>query len=212
MTSDGIGLSLAFVRSAWPHSNLGEMDEAIVQWRDGLAFANDNEVAGALRRLRDSGREHAPSVGVVVRTVKAQRQGPPPSIEDGIKLFLRKTSGRLPYSPSGSFSQTDTANAIAVAAEGGVHEAILRFVAERGLREVLWMPDGSMHPLDPNQLADRRDMVRHYRDTTLVGWRANPEPGLALDIARTAAGLGAAPANGLVRPDFLRHLPSGDAA
>jgi hypothetical protein len=190
---------LSVVALKWPHSNLGAPEEAVAGWLDELAAFDRGDVEAAVRRLSGAGREFAPTAGIVAQEVRLAQQGEPPSFDDFMaglgrwlpsRVFLYDGEGRERiYDPDANYTAVATAQAIAVMQEAGAHEAVLRFVGERGLRAVLRAPDGSRYPLDRNQLADRRDMARSYRDETVTAWRRNPQPGLALERALGRAGL-----------------------
>lgn len=186
MNREDTARTIAVVRTLWPHSTLGpDPEAALATWQTMLADATPAEVAEVLRRLAADGREHAPPVGAVAHAVAVARQDGPPGFDDidigkwlPSRVFLRTV-----YDPEGRYSDEATATAIALMTVGGAHEAVLRFVAERGLRAIVTMPHGDRYALDANQLADRRDLSRHYRDQTVAGWRRDPRRGVALERA-----------------------------
>jgi hypothetical protein len=183
---------LGVVRRAWPHSDIdaGDPEGNARLWHAALKDYERDEVEAAITRMAVGGREHAPIVGVVAHAIEMERQGPPPPF-DAVGDAMMRAQRVLPYDPWGRYSPADTARAVAVLAARGVHEAVLRFVQERGLRAVVTMPWDDREPLDQNQSADHRDMARHYRDVTVPGWRERPQSGLALERACRTAGLDA---------------------
>jgi hypothetical protein len=193
MTSDDVLDVLSVVRMMWPHGDLGQARQTAAVWLDTLGAFDRAEVEAAVRRLGD--REFPPTAAIVAGEIQRTLQAAPPGFDElaaaftaalPTPVFLREL-----YDPDGMYSAESTARAIALLQAGGGHEALLRHVQERGLRAFLVTPDGSRYGLDPNQLADRRDAARHYRDSTLPGWRRHPEPGLALERACQTAGLDA---------------------
>lgn len=74
MTRDDVAAVLALIRMTWPHSNIGDnADQIIGLWHSFLAPLDRQDVEEAVRELVATGREYAPPVGVVVKTV-ADRQ------------------------------------------------------------------------------------------------------------------------------------------
>jgi hypothetical protein len=69
MTATETAQVLAIVRMLWPHSNLGEPRETLKLWHSFLHGFPAGDVEAAVRELAATGREHAPLVGVVVKTV-----------------------------------------------------------------------------------------------------------------------------------------------
>lgn len=61
---------LAAVRLLWPHSNLGDDPQAVIRmWHSFLSDLDYRRVDSAIRELAAQGREFAPAVGLVVKTV-----------------------------------------------------------------------------------------------------------------------------------------------
>lgn len=208
---------MAIVRTLWPHSVLGPDPEvALATWEAMLADATAAEVSDALHKLAADGREHAPPVGVIAHAVAVARQSVAPGFDDFGEIKMR-TLGRAMahdlYRPNGRFSPEDTALAVAIMQAHGVHEAVLRFVVEQGLRAFVVMPHGDMHALDPGQSADSRDFARHYRNVTVPGWQRDPRGGVALD--RACRAIGADPADVLAEAratvERLRPVPARPA-
>jgi hypothetical protein len=186
MTYDETLDLLSGVRMLWPHSELGEPEEAAAMWHAKLAPFDLADAEGAIQRLADAGREHAPLPGVVVHALELDRQGDAPSFED-MQLWLSRHSGLLPYGQSNT--PQDTAVAVARLAQAGAHEAVLRFVAAQGVFAVRMMPDPALHGLGLNENADRRDLARDYRGRVLPQWRDDPAPGRALERVCRGSGL-----------------------
>lgn len=171
---------LEVVRSFWPHSNLGDdPDTALEMWLAVLGDLPAAEVQAALVQLARSGREHAPPVGVIAHAVDQARQAPAPSFEDAMAI-LGKHYQCLPYRPSGTNPPEDLPVALENLTRAGVPEPVLRLVAALGVYAIRNMPDGSQHPLDPNQRAQRRDAARTYTHEVLPDLKSVPTPGLAL--------------------------------
>jgi hypothetical protein len=143
----------------------------------------------AVTRWANAGEKFPPTSGWVFSEVERQSQAAAPGF-DAISAEIARTLTRALahelYRPTGAFTPEDTATAVRIMAEAGAHEAVLRFIQEQGLREAWLVPHGEQFPLDVSQQARRRDAMRHYRDVTLPGWRADPSPGLALERARRA--------------------------
>jgi hypothetical protein len=188
MTGDEVLDTLSMVRLWWPHSDVdgGDPAAAARAWHAVLEPYHRDDVEATLRRLLASGREHAPTVGVVVSEVERARQGDPPSFDEA-QAFIARNVRALPYSPTGHHSQSDTVEAIAALAERGAHEVVLRLVASLGLYAIRHMPDPTLQPLDLNQRATRRDHEREYRHRVVSDWREDPTPGLALARAEQRA-------------------------
>jgi hypothetical protein len=183
---------LAMIGLHWPHSNLGENPVQVLDfWHAQLGDLPADAVAEALTDLSREGREHAPPVGVVFNRAVRGLHELPPSFEDML-LFFSRHHRCFPYR-DGHNQPEDTVACIEALTEAGAHEAVLRFVAEQGVYAVRTIPDGSMHPLDMNQQADRRDKARHYEHRTVPAWRADPRPGLALAQASRVLERGAGP-------------------
>lgn len=78
MTREQTATVLAVVRLLWPHSNLGgDPQEVVGIWHSMLATADHRAVEAAVRELAAAGREHAPPVGVIVRTLAEREQNLP---------------------------------------------------------------------------------------------------------------------------------------
>ena len=202
-----IGEVVAMVKLKWPHSTLGESPRETAPFPVG-------EIEAAVRRLSNSAREHAPTVGTVVLAVRRAQQGEPPS-PDAAQRWLANQSGKRTKDrewviPQGSSPEV-TAIAVANLAERhGAHEAVLRWVADQGVEAIfLRLPDPEMWPLDQGESADRRDKARHYEQRVIPDWERDPTPGIALQRAQAAAAL-ATPATskqpGLRKPSFQRAL------
>jgi hypothetical protein len=188
MTIDEVLDTLSVVRLWWPHSDVdgGDPASAAKAWHAMLEPYDRDEVEAIIRRLSASGREHAPTVGVVASEVERERQGEPPSFDEA-QAFIARNVRALPYSATGYHSQADTVEAISALAARGAHEVVLRLVASLGLYAVRHMPDPSLQPLDLNQRATRRDHERAYRHQVVTDWRNDPTPGLALARAERRA-------------------------
>lgn len=189
MTFDEALDCLSMVRLWWPNADIdgGDPKKTAATWLQALQRYDASEVEATLVRERDSGRDWPPKAGGVVNAVERERQGEAPSFEDACEAMWRALPQRVflrtLYDPEGRYSPESTARAVALMQAGGAHEAVLRLVQDRGLRAIVTLPHGDRHPLDRNQAADHRDMARHYRDSTVQGWRENPRPGLALERA-----------------------------
>lgn len=191
MTRAQVAELVGYINLRWPQMPIDE--KAVPIWIEDLEPLPVEECGSAVKRYALSGERFPPTSGWVHSEVIRQSQAQPPGFDD-VGTVLMRTLGRALagelYRPDGHYSQEDTARAIQVMADNGAHEAVLRLVAEKGLRAVVMTPDGSMHALDSNQKADRRDMARHYRDVTVKGWQDDPRPGVALERAREALGDG----------------------
>jgi hypothetical protein len=199
---------IGYINRRWPHAPLDE--NAYPVWLEDLAELPTEECGAAVKRYAKAGERFPPTSGWVFSEVQRHAQMPAPGFEAisaEISRTLTRALAHELYRPSGNFTPEDTAFAVGVMAERGVHEAVLRFVQEVGLREAWLIPHGDQFPLDMGQAADRRNLMRHYRDQSVPGWRADPTPGVALVRARAALEPGRA---GGLRPiDPGRHLPEG---
>jgi hypothetical protein len=187
---------VAMLKLWWPHSDLtaSGISATVDGWHEALGSFGAEEVERALRQLRDTGREHAPPLGVVVAAVRRAQQPPPPSFDD-VQAYLSRNVSLLPYGGD----DRNTASAVEALTAAGAHEAVCRWVAEVGLYTARMTPDGSLYPLDPGQSADRRDKARSYERRTIPDWEADPTPGLALQRVRERHGV-------LARAEGLRRL------
>lgn len=181
MTTSETSLVLEVVRLFWPHSNLGDDPRRVlVVWSELLAPFERRTVEVAVRQLAESGREHAPPPGVVVAAVRQREALPAPSFDD-MQLWLHRHVRCLPYHDHGDRAFVAALESLAA---HGAHEAVLRFVLDKGVTTARRAPDPSWHGLDAGALADRRDLARFYENVTLAGWRRDPTAGRALERAR----------------------------
>jgi hypothetical protein len=187
MTPAEVAFLLEMVEKRWPHAPL-PLGSADV-WLEDLKGFPAAECQAAVTRWANAGEKFPPTSGWVFSEVERQSQAAAPGF-DAISAEIARTLTRALahelYRPTGAFTPEDTATAVRIMAEAGAHEAVLRFIQEQGLREAWLVPHGEQFPLDVSQQARRRDAMRHYRDVTLPGWRADPSPGLALERARRA--------------------------
>lgn len=181
MTRQETGAVVAVVRMLWPHSKLGNSsDEVVGIWHDLLGRFDRRIVEVTIRQLAESGREQAPPPGVVVSAVRQREALPAPSFDD-MQAFLSQHARCFPYHEKGERALVAALESLAA---HGSHEAVLRFVLDKGTATVRNMPDPSWEDLDAGALADRRDLVRFYENVTLAGWRRDPTAGRALERAR----------------------------
>jgi hypothetical protein len=207
MTQDEVLDLLSILRGWWPHSDIDQGDPVATArlWLARLASYACEDVERVVKRLSDAGREHAPTVGVVVNALELDRQGDPPSFDE-LQAWLSRHVRLLPYGEANT--PADTTRAVQRLAAAGAHEALLRFVAAHGVYAVRMMPDASVEALDPGRSADRRDMARDYRARVVADWRADPRPGRAVERARRAElASGERP---LRRVDGAGVLPAGE--
>lgn len=221
MTPTEIARLLEHVEQRWPHSAV-PVDSGKA-WVEDLADVDADQALAAVVEIARSGDRFAPTSGMVRSHVDRLAQREPPAFDEIGLLLQHALAGPAflagIYHPEGHYTPSATARAIALMQRRGVHEAVLRFVGSQGLHGALFTPDDSMQALDPNQHADRRDMARVYRDTTLPSWRRDPRPGLALERACGRAGLepgellelaGAAPRKRLAGEAARPVLPAGE--
>lgn len=191
MTEAEVVALIGYINQRWPHAPLEA--SAIPVWLEDLSPLPTEECGASVARWAKSGERFPPTSGWVCSDVERTAQSPVPAFDDigqiKMRALGRALAGEL-YSPNSRWSPQDTARAIEVMAAAGVHESVLRFAQEKGLRAFVLMPEGDMHALDVSQQADRRDMARHYRDVTVPGWQRDPRPGLALSRARESLGEG----------------------
>jgi hypothetical protein len=189
MTEPEIVALLGYINQRWPHAALDS--DALPIWLEDLAELPTESCGAAVRRWAKAGEKFPPTSGWVFSEVERQSQTAAPGF-DAISAEIARTLTRALahelYRPTGAFTPDDAAEAVRIMAEAGVHEAVLRFVQEQGLREAWLVPHGEQFPLDMSQQARRRDAMRHYRDVTLPGWQRDPRPGVALERARRVLG------------------------
>lgn len=105
MTREEVALLVGEVRMTWPHSNLGDRIEAVVEhWH--LRFFRDVEYADALAavlELGTSGREHAPPPGVILKASTVRAVDPPEWDEARAEILRAIRTYRAPArNPDGS--------------------------------------------------------------------------------------------------------------
>jgi hypothetical protein len=191
MTPAEVAFLLDTVEKRWPHAPL-PLGSADV-WLEDLRDLPATECQAAVTRWAKAGERFPPTSGWVCSEVERRSQDAPPSfneVGDIVARGLGRAASRELYRPNGHWSVEDTVRAVEILALAGVHEAVLRYVQEVGVGEVLTTPHGDMHALDPGQSADRRDLSRHFERVSVPGWQANPSSGLALANARRALGRG----------------------
>lgn len=82
MTPAEVSNVLAMVRMLWPHSNLGDDPKAVAAvWHSMLVKTEAADVEATVRELAQTGREHAPPVGVIVSRL-AERQTDAPDWDE----------------------------------------------------------------------------------------------------------------------------------
>lgn len=79
MTRSEVAELLTVVRLLWPHSDLdgGDPGRTVRVWLSVLERVEPAEADGAVRELLATGREHAPTVGVVVQMIARRREDAP---------------------------------------------------------------------------------------------------------------------------------------
>lgn len=79
MTRGEVVQTMAVVRQSWPHSDIdrGDPAAALELWFAVLRGVEFMEAEAAIYELLASGREHAPPVGVIVKTVARRRDASP---------------------------------------------------------------------------------------------------------------------------------------
>lgn len=177
---------VAAVQLLWPHSNLGGEPSAVVgMWHSFLGEHDYQAVDAAIRELAAQGREHAPPVGVVVKTLAERTAIAPEWDEVRCEVLRAIATYRQPPGPQADPYAAPPANywshpLISLFMEGAWNE--WRMASES---------DGTFN-------AQQRE-----------AWKAlsaRTQRGVAL------ATVGAARQNGLHRPDYLRGLPSPGGA
>lgn len=185
MTRDETARTVAAVRLLWPHSNLGGNPvDVISMWHSLLADQQHEHVDAAIRELAAQGREHAPPVGVVVKTL-AERTAHAPEWDEVRGEVLRAIATYRP--PRGSENPY-----AAPPAEHWSHPLVSVFM------------DGAW---DEWRMASEGDGT--FNAQQREAWKAlahRAQRGVAL------AAVGAPRRRDLQRPDYLRALPSPDGA
>lgn len=201
MTPAETSALLAMVRMRWPHSNIDADPRALHRmWHLELADYDGREVEAAVRKV-GRGREHAPTLDVILAELDANREGDAPSFEDAMAT-LSRYSWCLPYTSSGVNPPDDLVVALDALDRAGAPEIVSRLVAAIGVYGLRMLPDGSRYPLDPNERAQRRDAAQTYRHGVMPEWQADPTRGLAL--AKAVKRLGPVPDDRRIRPPRRR--------
>lgn len=180
MTREQTSHVLGIVRMLWPHSNLGHNPaEVLALWHSLLIDHQAGDVEHAVRELAATGREHAPPVGLIVRTV-AERAADCPDWDEARAEILqalrtyRPVGEGDPYAgpPAGYWS----------------HPILAAFMANG------W-----------NEWRLSREGNGTFQAQQREAWKAmaaRAERGVAL------AAVGAPRRRGLERPDYLAALPA----
>jgi hypothetical protein len=145
MTPSEVAELLERVEKRWPHAPLplGSGDV----WLEDLADVDAGAAHEAVRAFSRSGEKFPPTSGWVRSEAQRRAQDGPPGFDDIDPSKWLPTRVLLHggiYSPDGHYSAETAAKAIAVMSVNGCHEAVLRFVAERGLArgadDAAWRP------------------------------------------------------------------------
>lgn len=188
MTREQTASVVAIVRMLWPHSNLGgNPGEVLGIWHSFLESYEPSEVEAAVRELAAQGREHAPPVGVVVRTV-AERATEAPGWDE-VRGEILNAIHR--YRPRREDAMRDPY--AAPPADYWSHPLVARFM------------DGAW-----NEWRMAREDDGTFNAQQREAWKA-----LAARIERGTAlnAVGAPRRRDLARPDYLKGLPTpGDVA
>lgn len=134
----------------------------------------------ALEAVRRSGEQFPPSAAALAADVHRKRQGSPPGFMSAHALLSQRIT-MLPYHDSDAGME---ALVESLAADG--HEAVARYAAGMSARELRELPDPA-YVQDPGGVGMMGRAEREYREV-VAGWRADPRPGLALEMAREGAG------------------------
>lgn len=183
MTREETAAVVGVVRMLWPHSNLGgSPNEVIGIWQSFLESYGSKEVEEAVRQLAADGREFAPPVGLVVKTIAERTLSMPEWDEawteiDRLKKYWNPAFPGRETPPLERFS----------------HPAIAAFALPTW-REICRGP------------APGTDGYGTFYAQLREAWKARAardERGVAL------AAVGAQHRPGLQRPDYLKALPGG---
>jgi hypothetical protein len=110
MTREETARVVAAIQLLWPHSNLGGAPADVVSmWHSFLGEFPHQAVDAAVRELSAQGREHAPPVGVVAKTVATRAVDPPDwdEVWTEIEQLLKRYHPGFPNRetpPAGAFS------------------------------------------------------------------------------------------------------------
>lgn len=183
---------LTVVKMLWPHSTLGgSAVEVLGLWHSFLESYSARDVEAAIRDLAAQGREFAPPVGMVVKTISERTLNIPEwdevvaEIERGLMRYRREM-------PPGGFSSEREMHG-APPPEYWSHPAIAAFITP------------AWHEWRMCLERDRRTFYAQQRDA-YKAMAARDERSTAL------AGIGAPRREGLRRPDYLKALPGGGEA
>lgn len=166
------------------------------------------EALAAIEAYAATGNQWPPKSAWVRAEALRALQGPPPPFDE-LLAFVAKQAILLPYGETNT--PEHTAEAIATLEACGAHEALLRFVAARGVYAVQKAPDPTLWPLDQSMQASRRDLARAYEQIVIPAWEGDPEPGQALNRACDRARVDVAVARELAAAR-LHHLQRRVAA
>jgi hypothetical protein len=187
MTREETAQILTVVRLLWPHSNLGHNPQEVVGiWHSMLATADRESVELAVREQAAAGREHAPPVGVIVKSV-ADRTEDIPDWDEVEREIRRAISA---YRPPRDVARLDPY--AAPPADYWSHPAVARFM------DGVWDEWRMAREDDRTFLAQQREAYKALRA------RAERAGSLRL--------VGAPRRRDLTKPDYLAALPGGDAA
>lgn len=188
MNRDETARVVAAVRLLWPHSNLGgNPADVISMWHSLLGDQLHQHVDAAIRELAAQGREHAPPVGVVVKTLAERTSVAPEWDEVRAEILHAIATYRQPpgIQADPHAPPPDTYWS---------HPLVARFMEPAGV----WKEWRMSREGDGTFAAQQRE-----------AWKAlagRAQRGVAL------AAVGASRQPGLTRPDYLRALPSPDGA
>lgn len=186
MTRDQAASIVAVVRMLWPHSNLGgSATEVVGLWHSFLESYDRADVEAAVRELAAQGREHAPPVGVVVKTIAVRDTDIPGW--DEVRAEILKAVAR--YRPSREEAARDPY--AAPPAQFWSHPIVAEFM------DGAWREWRMAAESDGTFNAQQRE-----------AWKA-----LAARVERRSALVGVgAPRRGDLRKPDLRVLPPGGTA
>lgn len=175
---------LAMVNMLWPHSDLGPDAAAVLAlWHSFLRDLDAPGVEAAVRDLAAQGREHAPAVGVIVKTA-ADRATVAPDWDQVRQEILQ---GIVQYRPAPGPQADPYA---APPPSYWSHPLIAEFI------------DGAWNEWRLASEADGTFMAQQREAWKALAARAGR------DIALRTVGAERASVPGLHRPDYLAGLPS----
>lgn len=180
---------------AWP----GRFDEMMATaYVHSLQARGADDPEVALRALRSVVSEHPPSAATLAALARRDGQADPPAFEEVVAYVARTLASFTRYGDEA------LAAYVALVAED-LHEAPARWIAGLGMKGLRAIPE----PVGPAERAQWRDHARGYAEAC-EAWRAEPETGVAVQMAVRRDALAGREVPPVLRPRAgLRQIEGG---